>query len=53
MKNPARVIERSGAMHVLVDVSQESSDTRLLTLDQMNRESANHYFEASDWLFNQ
>lgn len=40
-------------MHVLVDVSQESSDTRLLTLDQMNRESANHYFEASDWLFNQ
>lgn len=53
MKHPAWVIEWGRAVHVLVDVSQQSSHTRLLTLHQMDRESAHHYFQACHWLLYQ
>jgi len=53
VKHPARVVERSRPMHVLVDVPQQSAHTRLLSLHQVDRQGAYHDLQASHWLLYQ
>ena len=40
-------------MHVLVDVSQKTSHTLLLSLNQMNAHSVNNQLYSGNWLLNE
>jgi len=40
-------------VHVLVDVPQETSHTRLLSLNQVDRKIAQNQFQARHWLLYQ
>ena len=53
VEHPARAIEGSRPVHVLVDVPQETSHTRLLSLYQVDRQIVQNQFQAGHWLLYQ